>query len=1051
MARKSDNHLNVAEPGQHLEEGQNLDERLRFERLISRLSASFVNLPAGEIDKEIEKGLQHIVQFLEIDRGTLGMFSEDGKELRFTHSWAVQGSESLPLIVANDQWPWAIGLLRRGKIVKFSNVEELPKEAVVDQQSWMKLGAKSHITIPLAVGGSTAGTLTFAATRAHRAWPQDLVRRLQLVAELFTNVLERKRAAEALEAAQHGLEREVEKRTAQLVNANEQLKREIEERKRSEDSLQFERSQLLSIFNSIPQIIYIADPGTYEILYVNETVKKAFEKNPVGGICYEEFQGLKSPCEFCTNDIILREKPKPYQWEYHNPVLNRDYLLIDKIIKWPDGRDVRFEIAVDITERKRAEEALRRQSQYLLALHETSLGVLKRFDEEDLLKTILERAALLAGAENGFVLLSESDQGEMEVRVGIGFHTRVARRRYKRSEGLTGRVWKTGKPVFVPDYRSWEHRLPHEELDALRSVIGVPLKSGEKVIGIIALSHVEEGRMFDPEDLSILARFADLATIALDNRRLYEKVCHELTQRAKIEAALRESETQKEGILDASIDKIRLVDRNMRIIWANKTTTRELNLAPEDVVGQTCHELLFGRTSQCDGCPTQKALESGEIEQAIIHQPESDGIKEGTYWDDYAVPIKNEAGDVVSIIQITRNVTERMKAEEEKRRLEAQLLQAQKMESIGTLAGGIAHDFNNILGIILGNTELAMGDVPEWDSARRNLEEVYKVCLRGRDLVRQMLAFSRRNEQERYPVKIGQTVKESLKLLRSTIPTTIDIRQNISTESDLVRADATQIDQVILNLCVNAAYAMSDKGGTLEIGLEGIELGEKGATRYHELEPGRYVRLRVRDTGHGIKPEVMERIFDPYFTTKGVGEGTGMGLSLVHGIVKSHGGAVTVDSTPGKGATFDVFLPVVEGAPAPKADRVDETPTGTETILFVDDEKGMVDTVKPILERFGYEVHARTSSIEALEAFRAVPGRFDLVITDQTMPNMTGAELAKALLQIRPDIPIILCTGFSELISEEKARNMGIRAFVMKPIVMSQIARTVREVLDKVK
>ncbi len=407
-------------------------------------------------------------------------------------------------------------------------------------------------------------------------------------------------------------------------------------------------------------------------------------------------------------------------------------------------------------------------------------------------------------------------------------------------------------------------------------------------------------------------------------------------------------------------------------------------------------------------------------------------------WFRYSGLISPEKGYIEGVIA---DITE-------EKRLKEQLLQAHKMESIGTLAGGIAHDFNNMLGIIVGNTELAMDDVPEWNPARNNLNEIRTASLRARDVVKQILAFSRLSLQEMKPVRISPIITDSLKLLRSSIPTTIEIHQNISSELDTVRGDQTQIHQVLINLCTNAAHAMREKGGVLEVSLKNIEIDEGSAIHHHDLSPGKYVRLIVSDTGHGIEPKILERIFDPYFTTKGVGEGSGMGLSVVHGIVKSHSGDISVSSQPGKGTTFQVFFPYIESKPGPKIEINVEIPRGKERILFVDDEKAMVDTIQPMIERLGYKVTARTSSIEALEAFRVNPDRFDLVITDFTMPNMTGMELAKEFLKLRSDILIILCTGYSEYINEEKAKGNGIRAFIMKPVVLNEISNTIRKVLD---
>ena len=387
--------------------------------------------------------------------------------------------------------------------------------------------------------------------------------------------------------------------------------------------------------------------------------------------------------------------------------------------------------------------------------------------------------------------------------------------------------------------------------------------------------------------------------------------------------------------------------------------------------------------------------------------------------------------------------------EQRVKELEAQLQHACKMVNIGTLSGGIAHNFNNILGIIVGNTEIAMMDVPKWNSTRHNLEEIRKACLQARDVVKQILAFSRQSKQEMKPLKISPIIKDSIKLLRSLIPTIIEIRQNISSRSDTINADPIQIQQVLLNLCTNAAHAMRENGGILEVSLENNTLDEEDAASYNDLSPGNYLRLTVSDTGHGIEPDILDRIVDPYFTTTDVDEETGMGLAVINGIVRNHNGEITVYSKPGKGATFHVYFPLAEEEVVAETDTEESLPTGIECILFIDDEKALVNLGRQILGRLGYSVISRMSSSEALELFQKNPDQFDVIVTDMTMPNMTGIDLAKELMKIRSDIPIILCTGFNEKIDEAKAMEMGISAFVMKPIIMRDIANKVREVLDK--
>ena len=384
----------------------------------------------------------------------------------------------------------------------------------------------------------------------------------------------------------------------------------------------------------------------------------------------------------------------------------------------------------------------------------------------------------------------------------------------------------------------------------------------------------------------------------------------------------------------------------------------------------------------------------------------------------------------------------------EQRRLEDQLRQAQKMEAIGTLAGGIAHDFNNILGAIIGYTELTLEDVTANKKVRRRLEKVLQSGLRARDLVSQILTFSRQTKKERRTISISPIIKDALKLLRATLPTTIQIHQHLETETDLIVGDPVQIHQVLMNLCTNAKHAMRKEGGTLELSLTEATLqSEESAALFH-LDPGRFLKLTVSDTGHGIPPEITERIFDPYFTTKEKGEGTGLGLSVVHGIITEHGGAIRVSSEVGTGTTFQIFLPLSEdqSVAQPKAEK--PVLRGSENILLVDDEALLTESYGEILESLGYQVVTKTSSTEALETFRLQPRRFDLVLTDYTMPNMTGIQLAEALLKVRPDIPIILYSGFTEDITPQKAKSKGIKEMLSKPLSKHDLSAVLRRCLS---
>lgn len=512
----------------------------------------------------------------------------------------------------------------------------------------------------------------------------------------------------------------------------------------------------------------------------------------------------------------------------------------------------------------------------------------------------------------------------------------------------------------------------------------------------------------------------------------------DITGRRKAEEALRESEEKYRDLVENINDIIYATDERGIVAYVSPSIESVSGYRQSETIGRPFTDFIYHEdlprvmerlpnivSGNIETTEDRILTKSGEI--VWVRSSSRPIFKEGRF-----------AGLRGSFTDIT-----------DMKRLESELRQAQKMEAIGTLSGGIAHDFNNILGIIVGNTELAMLDLQEGKPANSRLQEVRKACIRARDLVQEILSFSRQAEPERRPVKLSLLLQDSLKLLRSSIPTSIDIRQSISCERDIILADPTQINQVLLNLGTNATHAMRERGGVLEISLSDVRLDGESGESYPDLRHGEYLKLSVSDTGHGIRPAIMERIFDPYFTTKGVGEGTGLGLAVVHGIVKGHGGAISVDSQVGRGTTFHVLLPKIEGEPESKVSTYESLPKGSERILFVDDEQAIVEAFHPLLERLGYNVITRASSYEALKAFRASPEEFDLVITDQTMPGMTGEAFARELMAIRPDIPVILCTGFSDLINAETAMAMGIKAFVMKPVVLRVMARTIRRVLDE--
>jgi PAS domain S-box-containing protein len=521
-------------------------------------------------------------------------------------------------------------------------------------------------------------------------------------------------------------------------------------------------------------------------------------------------------------------------------------------------------------------------------------------------------------------------------------------------------------------------------------------------------------------------------------------VMADITEHRQADEALRESEEKFSKAFKTSPYAITITrPEDGKIIEVNEAFTLMTGFTREETLSNSTVDLKLWSSDE-DRKSVVASLRKG---QAVVGKEFPFRTKSGKIITCLFSAQLIKLGIGTCILSSINDITERKQVEEDKSKLEAQLFQSQKMEAIGTLAGGIAHDFNNILAVIIGYTELAM-DKNQKENKDKYLQEALHGAERAKNLVKQILAFSRHDDNEKKPLDIKVLLKEAAKFLRASIPTTVEINLNVADESCNIMADPTQMHQVIMNLCTNAAHAMKDAGGTLNIELANIELAQDEIPYHHELKPGHYVKLTVSDTGHGIDPDNIQRVFDPFFTTKTKDEGTGLGLSVVYGIVKSHDGVITVYSEKEKGAAFHVYLPRIIQTEVMEMDAGKSVIGGTERILFVDDEPTLVDIGMRMLFPLGYSATGATSSIEALDIFRADPERFDLVITDMTLPKMTGIDLSRNLLQIRPEIPIILCSGIKEPGTEEQAKSLGIKAYLTKPLTRRELAGVMRKVLD---
>ncbi len=588
---------------------------------------------------------------------------------------------------------------------------------------------------------------------------------------------------------------------------------------------------------------------------------------------------------------------------------------------------------------------------------------------------------------------------------------------------------------------------PHEVVDSIYSIaeqIYVEPQARDEVIAqaLAKGETVKVENLYRRRDGSEWNAYLHLRYVLDSNGRPFylEGFVEDITERKKAEKALQESEEKYRLLIEKANEAI-FIAQDEVVKFPNPKTIEITGYSEDELATMQFANLIH---------PEDRQMVSERYRQRLNGQnPPSNyafriinKLGSELWLQINSAPIKWEGRPAT--INFINDITEQ-------RKLEEQVRQAHKMESISTLAGGIAHEFNNMLAIIIGNAELAIDDIPESNPSADCIQEIRNAGLRAKDVVLKLLSVSQKTSTSRKPLQISTAIKESLHLIRKTIPATIEIKSNLTSKTEMIMGDPTEISQILINLCTNSVQAMRDQTGVIEVNMETIQLDRQSSMRHQELKPGNYAKLTIRDSGEGIEPELIDRVFDPYFTTKDIDKGLGMGLAVVLGVVNNHDGAINIESVVGKGTTVEVLFPLIKEQALVSTETTDTPSTGAERILFVDDEASLVKMATLMLERSGYEVEGKTSSIEALKVFRDNPERFALVITDMSMPDMAGDRLAQEINRVRPNMPIILCTGYSDNIDEDRALELGINSFVMKPISKADLTKTVRNVLGEAK